>query len=77
MPHLLKRLDIEMAYNSNAIEGNPITLKETKLILSGFVAGRRKSLRHVYDIVGHSAAFQHVQTMAASNVIACTHFFLQ
>jgi len=66
MPDLLKKVDIDMTYNSNAIEGNPITLNETTLILAGFVAGRRKSLRHVNDIVGHSAAFKQVQKMAAS-----------
>lgn len=66
MPDLIKKLDIDMTYNSNAIEGNPITLRETALILAGFVAGRRKSIRHVNDIVGHSAAFHQVQKMAAS-----------
>jgi fido (protein-threonine AMPylation protein) len=65
MPDLLKRLDIDMAYNSNAIEGNPISLSETTLILAGFVGGRRKSLRHVNDIVGHHKAFDEVKAMVA------------
>lgn len=65
MPDLLKRLDIDMAYNSNAIEGNPISLSETTLILAGFVGGRRKSLRHVNDIVGHHKAFDEVKDMVA------------
>lgn len=65
MPDLLKRLDIDMAYNSNAIEGNPISLSETTLILAGFVGGRRKSLRHVHDIVGHHKAFDEVKAMVA------------
>ena len=65
MPDLLKRLDIDMAYNSNAIEGNPISLSETTLILAGFVGGRRRSLRHVNDIVGHHKAFDEVKAMVA------------
>eukprot|EP00523_Entomoneis_sp_CCMP467_P009697 CAMPEP_0168725030 /NCGR_PEP_ID=MMETSP0724-20121128/3939_1 /TAXON_ID=265536 /ORGANISM="Amphiprora sp., Strain CCMP467" /LENGTH=351 /DNA_ID=CAMNT_0008771793 /DNA_START=21 /DNA_END=1076 /DNA_ORIENTATION=+ len=65
MPDLLKRLDIDMAYNSNAIEGNPISLSETTLILSGFVGGRRKSLRHVHDVLGHHKAFDEVKAMVA------------
>jgi hypothetical protein len=63
MPDLVKRLDIDMAYNSNAIEGNPINLKETTLILAGYVSGKCKSLRHVHDIVGHHKAFEEVRSM--------------
>jgi fido (protein-threonine AMPylation protein) len=65
MPDLLRRLDIDMAYNSNAIEGNPISLSETTLILAGYVGGRRKSLRHVNDIVGHHKAFEELKAMVS------------
>lgn len=61
MTDLLKHLDIDMAYNSNAIEGNPINLKETTLILSGYVSGKRKSLRHVHDICWSSQSLRRSQ----------------
>ena len=64
-PGLLQKLKIDMTYHSNAIEGNPITYNETKIILSGFVGPRRRSLRHVHDIVGHGTAWEQVQQWAA------------
>ena len=65
IPGLLKKLNIDMTYNSNAIEGNPISYRETKIILAGFVGPRRRSVRHVHDIIGHGAAFEEVQRLAA------------
>ena len=65
LPGLLQKLKIDMTYHSNAIEGNPITYNETKIILSGFVGPRRRSLRHVHDIVGHGTAWEQVQQWAA------------
>ncbi|CAB9528352.1 monophosphate-protein transferase FICD homolog [Seminavis robusta] len=65
MPDLLMKLKIDMTYNSNAIEGNPISYTETAIILSGFVGPRRRSIRDVHDIVGHAAAFDEVQKSAA------------
>jgi Fic family protein len=53
---IVEKLGRDMTFNTNAIEGNPLTAKETTLILSGFSAGRGK-LRDIYDIVGHKKAF--------------------
>ena len=66
LPDLLKKLNIDMTYNSNAIEGNPISYKETKIILAGFVGPRRRSVRHVHDIIGHSTAFEEIQRLVHS-----------
>ena len=54
---IVEKLGRDMTFNTNAIEGNPLTAKETSLILSGFSVGRGRKLRDVYDIVGHKKAF--------------------
>jgi Fic family protein len=60
------QFEIEMTYNSNAIEGNSLTLRETFLVLSEGVTIKGKPLRDhleatnhkealdfLYDLVGH------------------------
>jgi Fic family protein len=62
---LYKKIDVEYTFNSNAIEGNPISLKYTEMILSGMVGGTVRSLKHVNDIKGHSEAFALVMDIAS------------
>lgn len=47
---------VEYTYNSNAIEGNHLTLKETGMVLKGFTIGD-KSLKDHMEAVGHKAAY--------------------
>jgi hypothetical protein len=65
IPDLLQKLKIDMTFNSNAIEGNPISLRETTLILAGFVGPKRRSTRDVCDIIGHGVAFEEVLKLAS------------
>ena len=59
-PYLVNKLreqfSIEMNYNSNAIEGNTLTLQETSQLL---FEGRtpRKSLREINEVINHKKAF--------------------
>ena len=59
----LKRLQdeflIEFTYNSNAIEGNTLTLRETALALEGLTIDK-KPLRDHLEAVGHRDAFLYV-----------------
>jgi hypothetical protein len=55
---ILKDLGKDMTFNTNAIEGNPLTAHETSIILSGFSVGRGRKLRDVFDIIGHQKAFE-------------------
>lgn len=48
---------IEFTYNSNAIEGNTLTLQETALVLAG-VTIDQKPLRDHLEAVGHRDAFE-------------------
>jgi len=64
---LYEKLNIEMTYNSNAIEGNRISKSETTMILSGLIGGEGKTLREMEDIVGHAKAFKKVRDLVATN----------
>lgn len=53
---------VEYTYNSNAIEGNTLTLQETALVLEG-VTIDRKPLKDHLEAVGHKDAFLYVQEL--------------
>lgn len=53
---------IEYTYNSNAIEGNTLTLQETALVLEGITIDR-KPLKDHLEAVGHKDAFLYVQDL--------------
>ena len=48
---------VEYTYNSNAIEGNTLTLKETEAVLKDNVTIGGKSLRDHLEVIGHREAF--------------------
>ncbi len=58
---------VEFTYNSNAIEGNTLTLKETALALEGMTIDQ-KPLKDHLEAVGHRDAFLYVQDIAQNNV---------
>lgn len=57
---------IENTYNSNAIEGNTMTLRETALILQEGVAIGGKSVKEHLEIVGHKDAMEYVYSLVES-----------
>ncbi len=67
----LKRLRdefmVEFTYNSNAIEGNTLTLKETALVLEG-VTVDQKPLKDHLEAVGHRDAFLYIEDIAKKDV---------
>ena len=60
---LAEEFMIEFTYNSNAIEGNTLTLKETALALEGMTIDQ-KPLKDHLEAVGHRDAFLYVQEVA-------------
>lgn len=54
---------VEHTYNSNAIEGNTLTLQETALVLQGITIDR-KPLKDHLEAVGYKEAFQYVEELA-------------
>ncbi|MBI4174063.1 MAG: Fic family protein [Candidatus Aenigmarchaeota archaeon] len=60
--HELKRqLEIELTYNSNAIEGNSLTLQETRLVLEHGITIRGKSLKDHFEAINHKEAILFVE----------------
>lgn len=55
---------VEFTYNSNAIEGNTLTLRETALVLEGITIDQ-KPLKDHLEAVGHRDAFLYVQQLVA------------
>ncbi len=60
---LAEEFMIDFTYNSNAIEGNTLTLKETALALEGMTVDQ-KPLKDHLEAVGHRDAFLYVQDVA-------------
>ena len=52
---------IEYAHNSTAIEGNTLSLVETKAILEDGLSISGKSLREIYEVVNHDKAFSYIK----------------
>ena len=58
---------VEFTYNSNAIEGNTLTLKETAMVLEGMTIDQKPMKDHL-EAVGHRDAFMYVQDIALKEV---------
>lgn len=64
----IKRLQedfiIEHTYNSNAIEGNTITLDETHMIIKEGITVGGKSIKEHLEIIGYKEAFDYIVDVA-------------
>lgn len=61
---LREKLMLEWTYHSNAIEGNTLTLRETKVVLEGITVGG-KSLREHLEATNHRDAIVYVEDIVA------------
>src|SRR5699024_4284724 len=57
---LQEKLFIESTYNSNAIEGNTLTLNETKVVLEGIKIGGKTLCEHL-EVINHQEAIFFVE----------------
>ena len=64
---LTEEFIVEYTYNSNAIEGNTLTLRETDMVLRGLTIDR-KPLKDHMEAVGHKEAFEFVQDLVKNQV---------
>lgn len=60
-----KSFDVEYAHNSTAIEGNTLTLIQTKAILEDGISVGGKTLREIYEVANHAKAFAFVKKCIA------------
>lgn len=63
-----RSFDIEYTHNSTAIEGNTLTLIQTKAILEDGISIGGKTLREIYEVVNHAKAFAYVKKCVANNL---------
>lgn len=67
LERLNEEFTVEYTYNSNAIEGNTLTLRETDLVLRGLTIDQ-KPLKDHMEAVGHKEAFDYVRELVKENV---------
>lgn len=61
-----KDFELTFTHNSTAIEGNTLTLLETKVVLEDGISVGGKELREIYEVVNHKKAYQYVKKCIAS-----------
>jgi len=62
---LQEKLIVEWTYNSNAIEGNTLTLSETKVVLEGITIGGKSIMEHL-EAINHREAIFFVEDLIAN-----------
>lgn len=62
---LHEKLIVEWTYNSNAIEGNTLTLSETKVVLEGITIGGKSMVEHL-ETINHREAILFVEDLVSN-----------
>lgn len=60
-----KDFELTFTHNSTAIEGNTLTLMETKVVLEDGISVGGKELREIYEVINHKKAYQYVKKCIA------------
>lgn len=77
-----KDFELTFTHNSTAIEGNTLTLMETKVVLEDGISIGGKELREIYEVVNHKKAYRYVKKCIAEksqlneNIIKDIHAIL-
>ena len=66
MERLNEEFIVEYTYNSNAIEGSTLTLRETDMVLRGLTIDQKPLKEHM-EAVGHKEAFEFVSGLVKDN----------
>ena len=61
---------ISLTYTSNALEGNTLTLSETKVILEDGLTVGGHPLRELYEVTGHAKAYDWIWELSQAKSIA-------
>ena len=67
LERLTEEFIAEYTYNSNAIEGNTLTLRETDMVLRGLTINGKPLKEHI-EAVGHKEAFDFVRDLVKDQV---------
>ncbi len=60
-------LSLEWTYHSNSIEGNTLTLQETKMVIEEGMTIKGKSLREHFEAVNHQEAIEFVESLISDH----------
>lgn len=75
-PDEVKELDayfrIDVTYSSNALEGNSLTLSETKVLLEDGITVGGKPIRDCFEATGHAKAYDFMLKLARSKDFVLT-----
>ena len=64
---LKQRFDVRFTYDSNAIEGNTLSLSETELILTKGITVGGKTLEEHLEVIGHKEAIDYIEALSRSD----------
>jgi Fic family protein len=56
---------LNLTYSSNAIEGNSLTLAETKVLIEDGITVGGKPIKDCYEAAGHAEAYDYMQSIAS------------
>lgn len=59
---LREKLIVEWTYNTNAIEGNTLSMSETKVVLEGITIGGKTVVEHL-EVINHRDAIEFVENL--------------
>ncbi|MEO6347716.1 MAG: Fic family protein, partial [Aquaticitalea sp.] len=62
-------LKVEWTYNSNSIEGNTLTLRETQMVLQEGITIKGKSLREHFEAKNHENAINYLYKMVDTDAV--------
>lgn len=60
--------DVEYTYNSNSIEGNTLTLRETALVLKEGITIAGKTMKEHLEVINHQQAYDFVKELVTQEV---------
>lgn len=67
LERLREAINVEWTYNSNSIEGNTLTLNETRIVLEDGMTVKGKSMREHFEVTNHHDAISHLEQLVVSD----------
>lgn len=69
LQNIQRSLTLEWTYHSNSIEGNTLTLQETKMVVEDGLTIKGKSLREHFEAVNHQDAIEWVEGLVSDHYL--------
>ncbi|MGB1319169.1 MAG: Fic family protein, partial [Flavobacteriales bacterium] len=67
LDRLREGLNLEWTYNSTSIEGNTLTLNETRVVLQDGMTVKGKSMREHFEVANHHDAIEYLEGLVGSD----------